>query len=244
MNLDANFLPVTIDPDTGQADANDQLHRCAFVSSVVDLAPISYTCDIPGPIAGVINTCRSAITLKLMASPGIYTRYPGGPTNDVAGDQLVPVAANQVCFNQRSQAMALRDAIVKRWGFAQNTMDINGKKKLIPIADFVFFRMEPLFDRALTKSSYISDLYLLWLVVGDLFYRIFNRDPADINNTWLTLAVCKKIRPTFISRLAAWAWTYVRSDRMWWLRRYHRAEAGGNPWIADLCEPVDREVFG
>jgi hypothetical protein len=97
-------------------------------------------------------------------------------------------------------------------------------------------RILPLTLRAMRKPipfiNSFGDIFLISLMLSDLFYYRTDKDPADCNNTFITLLTCSKVQPTVLSK---WVWNTWRKYGAFEarLRRYHRAESGGNPEIAE-----------
>lgn len=145
MHLDENRLPVTINED-GTADKNDQLQRVAMCY---------LACGTKMPWGD--NLFPGEISRGFEREPGIYTRYPFGPTNDVSGDQLISILAAYVGQKDWPLASRLAWAIVRRGGFAQNTHDMYSRTG-VKRPDFILFRALPLIARCNPK------IHALWIV--------------------------------------------------------------------------------
>lgn len=226
MNLDKYGLPIQLD-----GDAMDQLNR---VGMILTANGFSQTLS---EFNTLIINCFNGLYVGLKVDLGVYVRHTHGDPQNVSADQLIPVITAWLAMGDRFQVYFMFEQMVKRAGFAQNVRDgLGSNKRQIP--DFMFFRTAPLFTRATSTPCslrYLADLYLLVLVMSDLIYKRFGKDPADVNCTLVTLLTCERLHPTFISR---WCW------RKWLehgnvkarLTRYHRAESGGNFEIAKMYE--------
>lgn len=122
MNLDRNGLPVQSD-----GDALDQLNRVGILA----LNDVSWR--------------KKLAWLEMDQSRGVYTRYVNSNPNNVSGDQLVPVFAAAM-FTDTPDMLFLVKQLAKRLGFAQNTHDTDGSRKLVP--DFMLHRVLPFIARA------------------------------------------------------------------------------------------------
>lgn len=272
MHLDKYGLPVQAD-----GDANDQLQRCGMI----DAAFMIRGSTVPLG-ASIVWTCGAAIVALLQSRPGVYVRFIGGPTDTVSADQLIAALAAHVASGSKSQVWLMFKAMMKRFGFAQNTKDgLNGSIQT-KTPDFMFFRALPLFCRRplLYPIALFTDALLVLLAlsaVGPVWkdsggFKRRSPDDVDDNNTILTLAVCRIRCPTPLSYLAIKLYSWLRP----WnkgciytgtkyidlpvdapveyrnnyyhpvygaLRWYHRAEAGGNPEIAEMWKPIIERYF-
>lgn len=150
---------------------------------------------------------------------------------------------------------------------------LNGDSSKWKLPDFMLARAMPLFSRAnrlLYPLALLSDVYLVILAIGAVLDR--NPDHVDDNDTILTLAVCSARSATPLSWLARKIYTKLRpwnygcvrdlsvpsgfngevaslSVSHYYkpvygaLRWYHRAEAGGNPEVAELWKPICARLF-
>ncbi len=241
MNLDQDGLPIQSDGDN-----RDQLQRVGMIVTAGELQGLNGAIDTVFlmSFAHLFAIGRDCLQI----SPGLFVRFIGGNPNNVSADQLISaIAAHVVSPLDRPQLLAIFGRMVKRLGFAQNTIDGLNDNAGQKLPDFLFFRAMPLFVRASWLTwilAWVFDWYLIVLVIGDWIYFKTEPDPVDINNTLLTLAVCRLRKPTLISCLAAWAWPRLRPEIMPALRRYHRAETGGNPEIADRWAKSAKLAFG
>jgi hypothetical protein len=229
MNVDDFDLPVTINPD-GSEDARDQLNRVGMISCAQYGKPdASYHFPL-------------SLMLEFQPDPGIYTRSIGSNPNNVSADQLIPVLCYWVLSNNKFQASMMFRAMMRRFGFAQNTHDGLSSVDRKQIPDFMALRAAPLFARWSTLR-HLWDLYLYALLIGDWAYLKTNKDPVDINCTLVTFLTCVKINPTPISKSVARLWPKLRPNIYADLCRYHRAESGGNPEIAEMYKQIIEETF-
>jgi hypothetical protein len=235
MNLDKDGLPIQAD-----GDAKDQLHRIGMIL-------IGYMVTRK-PIAPPQNMLKMfyALTGILQPSPGVFIRHKGSTPDDVSCDQLIGALCGLISIGARASAKAMFLQMIRRFGFAQNIVDgLNGDSTTKKIPDFMLFRAMPLFCRFSSWAypfAIIFDAYLLALVIGDYIYLHTDKDPADVNNTLMTVAVCSAIMPTPFSALAKWLWPKLCPGIYQRLERYHRAEALGNPEIAELWKPIVERI--
>jgi hypothetical protein len=235
MNVDENGLPIQSD-----GDKNDQLNRLGYIAAVSALTPREQYCQVSPSIA------LWGMSSLLQISPGVFTRYHGGDPNDVSADQLIPVLCGFTAWSYKKNIRRMFISMMKRFGFAQNTVDgLNGDYKTKKLPDFMFFRAMPLFCRASWWTyplAWIFDLYLFVLALGDYYYLKTDKDPADVNNTFLTISVCALIKPTLWSILAKELWLRLCPNIYERLQRYHRAESGGNPDLAEIALPLLKKL--
>lgn len=233
MNLDNYHLPMQAD-----GDVQDQLNR---VGMIVTAQSLTIWTEDGKYFASVISPL-------LEAGPGIYKRNVKGNPNNVSVDQMVPVLAFWAVQGNRKELRSAFCAMLVRFGFGQNihdfTLSASDKWK---IPDFMLLRTMPFFTR--TQSGFFNtlfrnvfDLYLPIMVVSDWIYYKFGKDPADINCTLVTMVVTTKIHPTLISKFSAWSWKKLRPTIYSDLQRYHRAESGGNPEIAEMYKGLIDEL--
>jgi hypothetical protein len=71
--------------------------------------------------------------LMLERKPGVFVRHMDGYTDDVSGDQLVPVFATAI-VNRALQRRILK-TLALRLGFAQNYRRMNEREFAIQISD-------------------------------------------------------------------------------------------------------------
>lgn len=219
MHLDAYGLPIQSD-----GDAEDQLNRVGLlVSSFAILDQLNE------------ETLSFAMTARAsLQVDGVYKRHVNGNHENVSADQLIPMACAWRLLGYRVQLNQMYRRMINRFGFAQNIVDgLNGDHVTKKIPDFMFLRAAPVFFRD-TKWRYFWDIYLFVLVIGDWFYLKTDKDPADVNVTACTFLVALKVNPTFVSKLAWKLWRKLRPGLEFWIERYHRAEAKGNPEVGDL----------
>jgi hypothetical protein len=243
VNLDEHGLPIQSD-----GDKRDQLQRCGMIATAQVLT---------GGAADPLLT--TAVFEKLQVSPGVYTRFIGGSTDNVSADQLIPIIAFCIAAGFTHEVKSLFKAMMKRGGFAQNYRDGLSDRQGIKVPDLMLFRAAPLFARA-KKPFYplamLADIYLMLMALTACLDR--HPDHVDDNNLVMTLIVCNERMPTPISRKALQlykkfrAWNYGCTDERACdngsfvygaLRHYHRAEAGGNPEVADLWRPLIQKSF-
>lgn len=237
MNLDKNGLPVQ-----ANGDANDQLQRVGMIDVAATFEGAVPRTLYTNEIAGALYMHSEP---SLQPEPGVYIRHVGGQTNNVSADQLIAALCSHLTWEEHADAVIMLARCLGRLGFAQNYRDGLGSNKL-QVPDFMLLRAAPLFARAaswLRPLAYLADLYLFALVIGDWVYLKVGKDPVDVNNTLLTLAVCHERMPTPLSRLACWLWPRLRKDIYGALARYHRKEAGGNEEIAELFKPIIERIF-
>ena len=234
MNLDEHGLPVQSDGDN-----RDQLQRCGMIATA---AVLTHTKIDPRVLNGIES--------KLQQSPGVYTRYVGGSPDNVSADQLIPIIAFFVAAGKSEPLSHLFYRMLFRFGFAQNYRDGLNANRAVKIPDFMLFRAAPLFSRAskwLYPLTCVADLYLLLMATTSCLNR--HPDRVDDNNLIVTLAVCQFRQPTPLSFAASRFYTRFRAPNLGCvdgevssvngaLRHYHRAEAGGNPEIAELWRPI------
>lgn len=225
-------------PTQENGDANDQLQRVGMILVANDIGS-------PPSLPGLAFSCFIGMQKNLQPKPGTFRRHTTANPNNCSADQIVSaLCALLVTDSNYCLRLAMVNCI-KRLGFAQNYMDGLNDSKWPKIPDFMWFRAAPIFMRTFNIKwlHYFADLYLIVLVLGDWLYLKTDKDPADINNTLLTLATCLHVKPTAISRYAARLWPKLRKDISFWLQRYHRRSAGGNPEIAYQWEPIIAMMF-
>jgi hypothetical protein len=204
MHLDKYGLPVQAD-----GDANDQCQRTFMI-----LAGICLGGNFK-PVEEMAFARSHESAGGLEASSGVYSRYIGGPTDNVSADQLIAALAYWVLTPQKKKAWSMLFQCLKRLGFAQNYKDgLNGNDTKTKLPDFMFFRALPLFARAhrlLYPVAVVADVFLVLLALtavgpvfrdGSIVPRKRSPDDVDHNNTILTLAVCSARSPTPLSFLA------------------------------------------
>jgi hypothetical protein len=235
MNVDENGLPIQSD-----GDKNDQLNRLGYIIAVNALAPVS-TASVVKP-----DVALWGVKSLLQINPGTFTRYHGGDPNDVSADQLIPVLCGFTALGFQKSMGRMFKTMMARFGFAQNVVDgLNGDYKTRKVPDFMFLRAMPLFTRYSWFTyplAWIFDLYLFVLVIGDVIYLHTNKDPADVNNTFLTISVCALKKPTLWSIGAKELWLALCPQVYERLQRYHRAESGGNPELAEIALPLIKKL--
>lgn len=225
MNLDKYGLPVQ---DNG--DAADQLQRVGMVAVGQKLTSEQ-----------LVNTdLEYALRWMLQKNTGEYRRYyETSVTDDVTGDQLIPVMAYWSLCKERKE---LRDM---RWIFAQNVRK-QGEPNVKTFPDFILFRTLPLIIRGYNIPIIVHYIIDVLLILAVICYNIFNRglDDVDDNNLVITLAVCRVSHPTLFSYIASKLYTYTRAySPEYAMRRYHRAEAGGNPEIGEQWIRIIRQYL-
>lgn len=257
MHVDRFLLPCQAD-----GDVNDQLQRVGMILTAYELSG-----GLGFEAAANEALFSAALDNALQPRPGIYTRYVGGDPANVSADQLIAALAAHVARRETKQIgwMALR--CFARFGFAQNYKDgLDGTDRR-KVPDFLLLRALPLFLRAsrlLYPVAAVADLLLVFAALAavgpvlrdDSFIPVRRTpDMVDDNSIILTLAVCRARMVTPLSWLAAKLYAklrpynhgcyeaidqgYVEHSPVYGaLRWYHRAEAGGNPEIAELWRPV------
>lgn len=225
MHLDSFSLP-----SQANGDCNDQLQRVGMIG-----------------VGNILNpnnsiTILTFFALKHLLQPykGTYTRFSGSPTNDVTGDQLVPVYAYWVIKRKKLELMQMISTLIKRFGFAQNTRK-NGDPTIKTTPDFILFRVLPFITRLsplLYLFSCVLDILLVLAAISAVVQG--SEEDTDDNNTIVTLAVCKAVMPTPLSLLAAKIYIKFRKPpgAAGSLRDYHAASTGGNPEVAELWVPI------
>lgn len=214
MNLDKYGLPVQSD-----GDAADQLQRVGMIGVGVAL----------GEYLPVVVPCTKALDLMLQPRLGRYSRFVGATIDDVTGDQLIPVMAFWVLTSNILSLLRMK------WVLAQNTRK-QGELDVRTFPDFILLRALPFILRVhilLYPIVYVADLLL---VGAALAFVLQNRgfDDVDDNNLVITLVTCRARMPTVVSLLAARLYRKLRAySPEYALRRYHRAESGGNPEIGE-----------
>lgn len=230
MHLDEFGLPMQAD-----RDRNDQLNRVGLIL----LAKTFTKPEVTFAINALHYTCWKAVVSWLQPKPGVYTRYKGSDPNNVSADQLIPVLCYWVAVGfEKQQIKDMYLAMLSRFGFAQNIYDgLDGKQNKWKVPDLMVFRAMPLFSRGLSNafgvSRYLWDLYLVAMLIWDLLYMKFGKDPCDVNCTLTTFLTCIKVKPTFIS-VSVWNLWLLYGNPYERLKRYHRADALGNPEIAEM----------
>ena len=248
MFLDEYSMPMQAD-----GDKNDQAQRVGMIAAGVVLGGNTE------PVRDV------AINLDLLeCRPGVYTRFVGATPEDVSADQLIGVLGGRLALGQTRAVFRMLGQMLLRFGFAQNKRRLDGTRN---IPDPMIFRAAPLFMRAswlLYPLALLCDLYLLLLATSpalpvwrdNSFFPVRRReDDVDDNNNVLTLALCKRIKPTPISLLSCWLYAKLRpinlgvtikgaeNNIQGALEWYHRAENFGNPEVAALWKPVVKNIF-
>lgn len=225
MNLDSHGLPCQ-----ANGDCSDQLQRVGMIAIGNILNPKNKI-DLP---------IYAALISELQPSLGIYTRYSGSPTNNVTGDQLVPIFAIGAMGYTQSILPNLTKQLIKRFGFAQNTYKDNDPT-VHTTPDFILFRVLPFILRA-NKSLYVfTCVFDLLLVIASIFAVLQGSTTnTDDNNIIITLAVCKAKMPTPLSWLACKLYKHLRRPPgpAGALIDYHASSTGGNPEIATLWVPI------
>jgi hypothetical protein len=223
-------------PTQENGDGNDCLQRVGMI-----LTADALNDKVPA------SNLLFGLALRLQPSPGIFTRYVGGNTNNVSADQLVSALCASLAWNLHEIVLAMFVRMALRLGFAQNYVDGLNDDPRWKLPDFMLLRTMPLFARAswaFYPIAYMFDLYLLVMVLGDWIYLKTDKDPADINNTLMTVVLCREIKPTPISWLAYKIWPKLRPGIYSWLERYHRPESGGNIEIAQMWKPICDKLQG
>lgn len=198
-------------------------------------------------------------------------RWSSDP-NTTSRDQLVPVIAYCGAYGDYGRLGRLFKATLKRGLFAQNIFKIgdnDGQHWKVPDTMVgtlgLFIRAggwytAPLYPLLLTTD--MADLFatLLNLIPlhweeSNLKFRFTENRDVDDNNTIIGQLMAVKFKPTPISWLnrQIYAWTRSvnngntilgeRNPVMGALSWYHRAEAGGNPEMAELYRPLIEEYF-
>jgi hypothetical protein len=222
-------------PVQSNQDANDQLQRVGMIAVASVLTPMPTSVPV-----------WVALEKNLQPSPGVFSRFTGGQTNDVSADQLISALGAFIANDCAREAWDMLKSMIKRYGFAQNTVDGLGGSQAKRIPDLMFFRAMPLFCRMSWLTwpfAWIFDLFLVVMVLGDYYYKQTDPDPADCIDTVLTLAVCRAKKPTLIS------WYCCQLTRTFGLNfsgrltRYFRPETGANQEIAAMWQPICRHWF-
>jgi hypothetical protein len=233
MNRDQYGLPIQSD-----GDANDQLQRTGF-------ALIAYGLGSEKTNAWSVTDFYYGLIYLLQGPLGIWRRHAQANPNNCSADQIIASIGACIVWQEINTTAASFAQMLKRFGFAQNYKDGLSNDTQSKIPDFMFFRAMPLFCRmgwAGYPFAVVFDFYLLALALGDWVYLKTEHDPVDINNTLLTIIICQKIYPTPFSIAAYWLWPKLRPTIKQDLARYHRAEAGGNPEMAELWFPLIDEM--
>lgn len=230
MNLDTNGLPVQAD-----GDALDQLNRV-------------------GILALSDGHWKLQMQMLEVDPPGVMVRHIGANPNNVSGDQLVPAFA---CTMVKRDGY-FRDMVgqlLKRFGFAQNTHDTDGSRKLVP--DFLLHRVIMFIARVYApRLAPLADVVLFINTLVTVIDLRLRNDPDHVDpfvNAVATLYSCNVYRPTYLSKLSArmlerwsiktlgdndsyapYAMNPISSNVIGGLRWYHRAASGGNPEIGEV----------
>lgn len=234
MHLDRFGLPTQ-----ENGDANDQLQRVGFALTAVGLGADKTT-------AWSITDFYIGLSFLLKDKPGIWKRHFTANPNNCSADQIIGALGAAVVWGEIKTTLWTFLRMMLRLGFAQNYKDGLNDDPKTKIPDFMFFRAMPLFCRSsilFYPLAFVFDFYLLVLAVGDWVYLKTEKDPVDINNTLITLTVCRKLFPTPWSWLSYRLWPKLRPTILEDLRRYHRAEAGGNPEMAELWVQIITEMM-
>jgi hypothetical protein len=222
-------------PVQSNQDANDQLQRVGMIAVASVLTPMPTSVPV-----------WTALEKNLQPSPWVFSRFTGGQTNDVSADQLISALGAFIADENAPEAWGMFKAMIKRLGFAQNTVDGLGGSQAKQVPDFMFLRAMPLFCRMSWWAwplAWLFDLFLIAMVLGDYYYKQTDPDPADCNDTVLTLVVTRIKKPTWVSWLACALAKMLKLNFSGRLTRYYRAETGANPWIAEIWQPLCKRYF-
>lgn len=232
MYVDRYGLPVQRDGDN-----KDQLHRVGMLVSA-DV--------INGTMVQPVH--ELALKQSLQPAPGIFSRSVGSDVLNCSADQIIS-ALCALLLLEKGSSRSVRNAFLRmitRLGFAQNIKDGLNDSTHKKIPDFMALRALPIFLRnswITWPLALIFDLYVPVLVLGDWWYKRTDKDPADCNNTVLTLVTCVIVKPTPISLFSVWLAKKLKLDFAARLERYHRAESGGNPEVAFDWQPICERYF-
>jgi len=175
MFTDQYGLPVQAD-----GDGNDQLQRVGMILATQVMLGLPRN---PQLMAGIASS--------LQPEPGIFTRYTGSNPNTVSADQLIPVLIYLKLIGKADSIIA---KLYQRFGFAQNThdLDLNNTKAKLP--DLMILRALPILFR-----NSLSDLYLVLMAISAVIYSRGSMDNVDRNNTrYLRSAYCERNQPTML----------------------------------------------
>ncbi len=268
MNLDKYGLPVQAD-----GDANDQLQRIGMIltaAAIIDkdelanrlevtcIRAIQIDMEILQPSPGIflrhVNGDPKTVSAdQLIAILGFFT---------MSGVIFYIWPMFKQMMKRFGFAQNTKDGL-----------DGKGNEGKTKMPDFMLIRALPLFLRAhwcLYPILLLSDALLVLSAlsaVGPVWkdgggFKTRSPDDVDDNNTILTLSVCRVRFPTPLVLFAVWIFAKLRP----WnhgcvgraeeafplysykpvygaLRWYHRAEAGGNPEIAEMWKPICERYF-
>jgi hypothetical protein len=193
----------------------------------------------------------------LYVGDGCYTRHVNANPNNVSGDQLVPVFAARMLSTRYTVATKYNSAtwyfdemylaMLKRLGFAQNTHDTNGSRKLLP--DFLLHRVLPFIARVYTpRLVWLADVALFMNTLVTVIDLRIRNNPDHVDpfvNACATLFACNTYQPTYLSKLSTRMLeagaindtgfqdaemndsSRVANGIAW----YHRTASGGNPEV-------------
>lgn len=243
MKLDENYLPLQ------GTDKEDQLHRAGFYV-LGDVLNCDFSATSAQMLCGIVNKLRGP-------QKGLWKRHADANWKTTSCDQLVPLICIFVMTNNRAELWAVFWQMVKRFGFAPNTVDTDPTKKKFPIGDPMIFRTLPLFLRGLFPKFMWTwaDWLLITLAISSVEYTKKSPEHVDIHNTLATLLVCSVKREGFSSRFARNYFaryqgpTYesdVLGNRAYAALKWcNRAEepARGNPEMAEMWKPLCEKFF-
>jgi len=251
MNLDPYGLPCQ-----SNGDCEDQLNRVGLISLACFLNYHHAKADVTELEARCDDAISDPMGL-LVYGPGTYTRHTKSGPGDVTCDQLIPVLAYHVAIGDGLNVKLMFEAMVKRYGFAQNVhADNDPTTKTTP--DLMFFRALPLFARYskwLYPVAVIADLYVVIMIISLIISDYNAPNSVDDNNTLATVLTCITTHPTFVARFAAWLYAKCRptnygvtqlgetNNIQGAMSYYHRAAAGGNPEIAEMYRTLIKEFL-
>ncbi len=198
------------------------------------------------------------------------TRWSSNPET-TSRDQLVPVIAYCGAYQDYDRLWRLFKAVARRGMFAQNVLDAGDHetKKKIPDTMIghigLFIRAGGWYTAPLYPLLFVTDTMDL---IGTLLEQIpvhwdesahsfRSRSLADVddNNTIISDLMAVKFKPTPISWLNRQIYAWLRAPNsgdtvlgepnhvMGALAWYHRADAGGNPELAELYRPLIEKYF-
>ena len=241
-------------PTQNNGDANDQLARVSMLVVGDNYDHMHYA---------------DALFNLLHLDAGIYTRYIGADPRSTSADQLISALAAFTSVNAPTYAIQIMVKCLKRFGFAQNTINTLDGSNTKQTPDFMLIRALPLFLRTsklLYPLTLIGDVLLVLAAiaaVGPVWkdnkgFATRSPDDVDDNVIILTLIACRTRMPTLLSRLACKIyakyrpWNYgckldnpfftyhpVVGAMLW----YHRAASGGNPEVAEAIIPLIQEYI-